>query len=307
MKTVFVTGSSGYIGSVLTRILLDQGFRVVGIDILDSEIKHPNLLFQSVDICDQDKISYLIRSCNPDSIIHLAGMRGAECDQFPIDAYEINFKAAVRVAEAADQQGVGKFVFASTCSNYGLMSDQNSWLDEESSLTPVSPYAISKVAAENWLTSGYLKNTKAVILRFATAFGVSPNMRYDLMINSFVRGCANQQTLEIFQPHVWRPFCHVEDIAQACAVAVDRDIHRPFDIFNVGANSENYNKQQVLELLQQQFENLKYALNNKNQDPRNYRVDFSKISKQWNYDTTFSVSDGIKQLTQYEEECIIKV
>lgn len=303
MKTILVTGSSGYIGSVLTEQLLQQGLVVIGVD-KDNPLSD-RLIFHNIDIQDYHEISCLIKSCRPDAVIHLAGMRGEECDRNPISAYEVNFKGTASVAQAADQHGVKKFLFASTCSNYGVMSKQDEWLNEDSPLTPVSSYAISKVAAENWLAGGYLKNTKAVVFRFATAFGVSPNMRYDLLINHFVRDCVHQKTLEVFQPQVWRPFCHVEDISTACIAAVQTELRGSFEIFNVGSNRENYTKQQIIDLLEAQFTNLSYCLNSQNQDPRNYKVDFSKINKQLGFRTNYSLLDGIKQLTSYERNCKI--
>lgn len=301
---VLITGAAGYIGSHLSRLMADKNYQVVGLDsllsgdsALDNLLSHNNFIFENADIRDYDHVDHIITKYQPEHIIHLAGLRGAACDQDPAAAHQVNHDAAVYLAGLANLRKVKKFVFASTCSNYGMMDDNSILLDESSPLDPVSAYAKSKVATEEWLLANALPTTRTIVLRFATAFGWSSNMRYDLVVNSFVKDALEGRTIEIFQPTAWRPFCHLHDISQACILAISHKFaKRSPRVFNIGSTQENYTKQQLWNLLHIQFPDAQHKIVNNKLDPRNYRVDFSLAEKVLSFKPAISVADGMREV-----------
>ncbi|RKX24939.1 MAG: NAD(P)-dependent oxidoreductase, partial [Candidatus Zixiibacteriota bacterium] len=190
-KAVLVTGGAGYIGSVLVTTLLRYGINVRVIDCLTHGgesllgfLSHPNFDFIYGDICNPNDVDSALE--NIDSVVHLAAIVGdIACRNNPKRATEVNKTASEMLCEKSIQAGVRRFVFVSTCSNYGKMGNGVSWVDETSNLAPVSLYAELKVGFEKYLKGLGLNNFETVCLRFATAYGLSLRPRFDLTVNEF--------------------------------------------------------------------------------------------------------------------------
>src|SRR5690606_37035451 len=175
---------------------------------------------------------------------------------------------------AAEEAGVERFVFASTCSNYGKMADPNAYVDENSELSPVSLYAETKVEFENFLLSRERSNACApTCLRFATVYGLSPRMRFDLTVNEFTRELASGKELVVFGERFWRPYCHVRDLARSVVHVLEAPLEKvAFEVFNVGDTAENYRKADVVEAIVAQVPEARVSYVHKDEDPRDYRV-----------------------------------
>jgi nucleoside-diphosphate-sugar epimerase len=197
-----------------------------------------------------------------------------------------------------EEQKVKTFVFASTCSNYGKMPDPEKFLDENGRLAPVSLYAESKVTFEKFLLSQPHDNTcKPTCLRFSTVYGMSPRIRFDLTVNEFTREVALDRELVVFGEQFWRPYCHVEDLARSLVLVLESPEYKvAFEVFNVGDTSENYTKQMIVNEIVKQLPKAKVKYVQKNEDPRDYRVNFDKIKNQLGFTITKKVPDGIAEI-----------
>ena len=304
MKRILVTGGAGYIGSVLVRQLLKQNYqiRVVDnlsfggeslIDLLDND----NFEFIKADVRDSDAMREAVKDVW--GIVHLAAIVGdPACAKEPELTKEINLQASKAVYELAEQAGVERFIFASTCSNYGKMEDPNSFVNEDSPLRPVSLYAETKVEFEQFLL-GQAKdnNCKPTCLRYSTVYGLSPRMRFDLTVNEFTKDLAMGKELVVFGEQFWRPYCHVEDLAGAAVLVLNSSQEKvAFDVFNVGDTNENYQKQTLVELIKREIPEAKISYVKKDEDPRDYRVEFEKIKEKLGFKITKTVPDGIQEI-----------
>jgi len=301
---ILVTGGAGYIGSVLVRLLLNKGHRVRVIDSLKfggeslfDVSQHSNFEFIKGDLrIESDLKKALI---DIDGIAHLAAIVGdPACSKFSDEANETNWTASVNLFELAENMGIKKFVFASTCSNYGKMKDPNSFVDEKSELRPVSLYAKLKVKFEKFLIEeNKNSNICATALRFSTVYGFSPRIRFDLTVNEFTRNSIIDGFQEIWGPQFNRAYCHVDDLARAViAVLESKDINIKSNVYNVGDTSENYSKQMIMEEIQKQLPLTKVNYVEKNEDPRDYRVNCDKIKNELNFTITKKVPVGIKEI-----------
>ncbi|MEJ2359756.1 MAG: NAD(P)-dependent oxidoreductase, partial [Deinococcales bacterium] len=260
MKRVLVTGGAGYIGSTLVRQLLQAGYRVRVLDnlsfggesildLLDSE----TFEFVHGDVRDEAVVRSAVSDCH--GVIHLAGIVGdPACARQPDLARDVNENASKQLYHAAEEAGVERFVFASTCSNYGRMEDADALLTEEAPLRPVSLYAESKVAVERFLLDQPRNNGCApTSLRFSTVYGIAPRVRFDLTVNEFTRELVLGRELVVFGEQFWRPYCHVRDLARSALAVLDAPREAvAFDVFNVGSSDENYRKQRIVELILEQ-------------------------------------------------------
>lgn len=310
---VMVTGAAGYIGSVLVNQLLRKGYDVVGVDKLMfggdaiiSVYNHPNFSFHKADVRDIESIRPILRDV--DAIVHLAAIVGdPACAKEPELAESINWGGAVGLLDAAHEaNNVKRFVFASTCSNYGKM-EGDELITEESPLRPVSLYAELKVKFENYLMQKkYRDDFVATALRFATVYGLSPRLRFDLTVNEFTRDVALGRELVIFGEQFWRPYCHVEDLARACIAVIEAEPDKvKKEVFNVGDTNENYQKKMLAEELQALVPEMKVKYVQKNEDPRDYRVAFEKIKNTLGFEITKTVPDGMKEIIQILKDGII--
>ncbi len=312
-KRVLVTGGAGYIGSVLVRILLAKGYTVrvldslkFGGDALYDVAQHPAFEFVKGDIRNDVEVEKALEGV--DAVAHLAAIVGdPACSKFSDEAREVNWTGSVNLFEKAEKIGVNRFVFASTCSNYGKMADPDSYVDENSELRPVSLYAELKVKFENYLLNDK-KDARicATALRFSTVYGFSPRIRFDLTVNEFTRNVCLTGEQEIWGPQFNRPYCHVDDLARAVVLALESPEEKVrANVFNVGETSENYSKRMLMEEIQKQIPAAKAIYVEKTEDPRDYRVNCDKIKKELGFTITKKVPDGIREITRLMQSGMI--
>jgi nucleoside-diphosphate-sugar epimerase len=300
-QTVLVTGGAGYIGSIVTRDLLSRGYQVVAADallfggeaLLDL-LSLPAFTFSKTDITDAGQVSELFAHHRFDAVVHLASIVGdPACKAQPELAERTIWKGSRDLFELCERHGVGRFIFASTCSNYGKMETE-AMLDEQAPLRPVSLYAELKVRFERYL----LERSTPVdftVLRFATVYGLSLRPRFDLTINEFVRDALLKGELEIYGPRFWRPYCHVSDIARAVVHVLGSPRESVSGkTFNVGSNEENYQKQMIADEIGKQMP-LKVVNVERDEDPRDYRVNFDRI-KALGFEPLMRLTDGIEEI-----------
>jgi nucleoside-diphosphate-sugar epimerase len=311
---VLVTGGAGYVGSTLVPMLLNRGNRVRvldslmhGGDPLLGSWAHPCFEFVKGDVRDADAVRQALEGI--DAVVHLAAIVGdPACARKPDEARSINLEASLALIEAAKKAGVARFVFASTCSNYGKMKDPDGYVDETSELSPVSLYAETKVAVERALLES--TNGDGFIgtpLRFATVFGVSPRMRFDLTVNEFTMEMLTKGKLVVFGEQFWRPYVHVVDAGRAIIAVLEAPAEAVRgQVFNVGSTDQNYQKQQLVELIQPLAPEAKVEYVHKAEDPRDYRVSFARINERLGYDTTRGVPDGIREVARLVRSGVIE-
>jgi len=288
---IAITGGAGYIGCRLSEQLLRQGHHVVcidwlrwGIEPILNIIDHPNFELHSVDICTPE-VEPLLKAS--DSVIHLAGIIGfPACNAQPDLAYRINVEGTQRVIDAS---AGSNFVYASTGSVYGEL---NSVCTEEVDANPLSTYAEYKLRGEE-----YLSGSTAVILRPATAFGVSNRLRNDLLINDFTKRAIFDGKLELFEGHFKRTFLSVNDLARAFNWGVTRFDEMKGQVWNVGDDRLNLTKLDIAKIIQAKYdyELIENTEISHDQDARNYFVDYTKISN-LGFNANETVEQGIDNL-----------
>ena len=304
MKNILVTGGAGYIGSVLVRLLISKGYNVRVLDNLSfggesivELLNHKSFEFIKGDIRNKKDLENSMQGI--DGVAHLAAIVGdPACAVDPKLTNAINLDGAFQTYEVANNLGINKFIFASTCSNYGKMSDPNIFVNEESLLNPVSLYAETKVKFENFLLNQNKNNTsKPTCLRFSTVYGLSPRLRFDLTVNEFTKELALDRELIIFGEQFWRPYCHVYDLSRSVIKVLESDSNKTdFEVFNVGDTDENYQKQMIVNEIIKELPNSKIKYVKKDEDPRDYRVSFEKIKNELDFKITKTVPDGIRQI-----------
>jgi len=310
LKKVLVTGGAGYIGSVLVRLLLKKGYKVRVLDNLNfggesivDLLNHDHFEFQKGDLRSEKDLVKAVQGI--DYIAHLAAIVGdPACRKFPEDARAINLEGSKNLYALANNSGVKKFIFASTCSNYGKMDDPNAYVHEDSKLSPVSLYAETKVNVEKHLLSQPKSNScKPTCLRFSTVYGLSPRPRFDLTVNEFTRELALGRELVIFGEQFWRPYCHVVDLSRSVFEVIEADDDKvAFDVFNVGDSDENYQKEMIVNEILKVIPEGKIKYVKKDEDPRDYRVSFEKIKDRLGFKITKKVPDGIRNIKQAVED-----
>jgi nucleoside-diphosphate-sugar epimerase len=277
---ILVTGHNGYIGTVLVPMLILDGHGVAGFDsdlyrrctFGEMPSKVPEIINDIRDIQLEDLKGF-------DAVFHLAALSNDPLGNLnPELTYEINYQASVRLAVLAKQVGVSRFIFSSSCSTYGAAGDQ--MLTEEAQFNPVTPYGRSKVLVEQEVADLADGNFSPTFLRNATAYGVSPRLRFDIVLNNLVAWAYTTGLVYLKSDgSPWRPIVHVEDISRAFITALNapRDvIHN--QAFNVGINEENYRIRELAEIVRDVVPGcrVEYAPDAE-PDKRTYRVDFSKI------------------------------
>lgn len=301
---ILVTGGAGYIGSTLVQLLLSNGHRVRAVDSLMHGGRallpvwiHPRFEFLKADV--RDGQSMIAALDGIEAVVHLAAIVGdPACARESALARSVNLDASLRLLDLCQKRHVGRFVFASTCSNYGRMKESDQYLDETSELRPVSLYAETKVAVEKALLSSTQQEaTCATVLRFATVFGVSPRMRFDLTVNEFTMEMLTRRQLTVFGEQFWRPYAHVSDVAKAVELVLTCDPSCVRNqVFNVGATNQNYTKKQLVEVIQPYAPDAIVRYIQKQEDPRDYRVSFDRIARQLGFQCGRSLEQGIQEI-----------
>lgn len=297
---VLVTGHKGYIGSVLAPELIAKGHEVVG---LDSDM-YRECTFGNPPH-DIPEITKDVRDMQPsdldgfDAVVHLAGLSNDPLGNLsPILTYEINYKASVCLAKLCKQAGVPRFIFSSSCSNYGTAGTD--LIDEEGLCQPVTPYGISKVLVEQDVIRLADENFSPTFLRNATAYGISARLRLDVVLNNLVAWALTSGKICLKSDGLaWRPLVHVEDICRAFIAVLEAPRERVHNqIFNVGKSSENYQIGTLAEIIQEIVPGcrIEYA-DNAGPDKRCYRVNCDKISRSLpEYEPKWDARKGAQQL-----------
>ena len=294
MKKILVTGGAGFIGSVLVDYLLQKKYEVTVVDNLmygngDTMInyfKHHCFNFIRGDVRDKRLMRDIIR--NKDFIIHLAAIVGfPACEKNQDLAISTNLGSTKLISGIVTKEQC--VIFGSTGSNYGKIERV---CTEESPLAPLSLYGRTKTEAERWL----MNNNNTIAFRFATAFGLSPRMRLDLLINDFVYEAVVNQYLIMFEKHFKRTFIHVDDIARSFIFAIENADKMSGGAFNVGDETNNYSKEDVALMIKDKVDYyLHFADIGKDKDQRNYEVSYEKINS-LGFRCDVSVEEGIDQL-----------
>jgi nucleoside-diphosphate-sugar epimerase len=302
---ILVSGHNGYIGTVLTPVLVGAGHDVVGLDTFfyeectyGSDAVRPSAVRRDIrDVTVDDLTGF-------DAVIHLAALSNDPLgDLRPEVTHDINYHGSVRLALAAKQAGVPRFLFSSSCSLYGASG--NDWLDERAAFNPVTPYGESKIWAERELSALADDTFSPTFLRNATAYGFSSRLRGDVVVNNLVgHAVATHHVLLQTDGSQWRPLVHVEDICRAFLRVLEAPreiVHN--EAFNIGSTSENYRIRDVAEIVQKVVPGSRVVLSGRvGPDLRNYRVNCDKFADRLGFSTTWTVELGARQVfTAFEQ------
>ena len=304
MKKIVLFGGEGYIGRVISQYFRKLNFEIVSFDNLIyykdknkyiSNFKNKN--FVCGDINDADLVKKTIKEA--DYAVALAGLVGEPITKkYPKESKIINTQGIRSLIDACLSSDLEKFIFISTCSNYGI-SNKKEKPNEESPLRPLSPYSKAKVDSEKYILSKKKETSvTCTILRFATAFGISPRMRFDLTVNEFVRILFLNETLDVYDADTWRPYCHVKDFAKFIKIILNSDSKKiNFQIFNAGSDKNNFTKRMLIDEIKKIVPDGKINfLKNKSNDMRDYNVDFSKAKSILKFEASWNMENGIKEI-----------
>jgi nucleoside-diphosphate-sugar epimerase len=300
---VFVTGVNGYIGAVLGPYLMERKLEVLGLDTgyyrdgwLYSDDRHLR--------CTPLTLNKDLRHVGPgdlegcDAVVHLAELSNDPLGQNrPAITHQINHEGSVSLAEAARRAGVRRFVYASSCSVYGAGTGE--FLDETTPPNPQTAYAKCKVLVERDVGAMAADDFSPVFLRNATAYGPSPRMRFDIVINDLsALAWTTKKIAMTSDGSPWRPVVHLEDICEAVyrsLVAPDEAVHRK--IFNVGQNSDNYRIREIAQIVAEEFPGCEVTTGPSGGDNRSYRVNFDRIHNELpGFRCRYTARDGARQL-----------
>ncbi len=302
MKKVLVTGSEGYIGSVLVPMLIEAGYEVTGYDVnyyADGNLNNAELPQYELVKKDIREIELAdLKDKNFCGIIHLAALSNDPLGMLDSDlTFEINHRASVSLAKLAKQAGIRRFVYASSCSLYGQGGTKA--LTEESESNPQTAYGKSKILSENDIAQLADDNFCPVYMRNATAFGLSPRMRFDLVVNSLCGFAQVDNEIKILGDGTpWRPLVHIRDISGVAIrlLEVDENLIRN-EAFNVGDNLENYQIKQIAEIVKEFYKDCEISIAQKDAgDTRDYNVSFDKLNKVLDYKVQWPLKRGIEEI-----------
>ena len=301
---ILITGNQGFIGPVLTRLAREAGHRTTGLDIGYFETcvspLTPDILPDRQAMAILDDILALE---GIDAVIHLAGLSNDPMGALNPDlTYDINLEATARLGELARAAGVSRFIFASSCSIYGAAGQEGA-LDETAAFNPVSAYAVSKVRSEERLAALASDSFSPVFMRNATAYGVSPRTRFDLVVNNLSGWAHTAGIIKVMSDGTpWRPLVHIEDISRAAlaaATAPREAIHN--QAFNVGRNDANYQVREIAEAVSAAFPAASMEITGETGgDPRSYRVDFTKaLTSLPGFTPTWTLEKGVDEIARF--------
>jgi nucleoside-diphosphate-sugar epimerase len=295
MLKVLITGGAGYVGTSLIPQLLGKNYHVkvfdnliFGGDALLPFFRHPNFEFEPGDVRNEKELHQAAKNC--DIIIHLAAIVGyPACRKDPRLAEEVNVKGTQNLSKALSKNQL--VLFGSTGSNYGAVEDI---CTEETPLNPLSLYGQTKTLAEKIL----LENNTTIAYRFATAFGISPRLRLDLLINDFTYKAIKEGYLVVYEKHFLRTFIHVSDMGSAFLFGIENSEKMKDNVFNIGSDEMNYSKEQICNFIGEKTKAyIHYADVGEDADKRNYSVSYKKINS-LGYRTKIGVEEGIEELVK---------
>lgn len=304
MKNILLIGGAGYVGTVITSHFLKLGFKVKVLDnfvynnqeSIQSYLGDENYEFVFGDLGDK---SVLKKATNGiENVVILGGLVGDPITKkYPDASNKINESGVQSCVDFFDNKNIKKLILISTCSNYGLIKEDE-LADENFELNPLSLYAKAKVSGELQLLSKKGKvNYTGVVLRFSTAFGLSPRMRFDLSVSEFVKELFYGNELLVFDEHTWRPYCHVRDFARLVDIVIkSQKSNIDFEIFNAGGEANNFTKKMIVNTIVKNIPHAKVKYGYNGSDPRNYKVSFEKVNNILNFKPNWTVEDGIKEL-----------
>lgn len=303
---VLLTGHKGYIGAHLVELLKEEGHSVTGVDLnLFPEAEWENVVKPNKELLKDFRNLQLNEIENHDCVMHLAAISNDPMgDLVEQLTYNVNLHGSVDLARKAKEVGIPRFLFSGSCSVYG--KGVNLDLDESSMLNPVSAYAVSKVKSEVEIGKLADKNFSPVFLRNSTAYGFSPVLRIDLVVNNLLACAISRDEIRIMSDGTpWRPLIHARDIARAFiafAKAPANEIHNK--AINIGANNENYQIKDVAEIVGKLIPSAKIVFTGEvGEDPRNYRVNFDLLNKVLpGYKLKYNLEKGMDELySKYRE------
>ena len=293
---ILITGGAGYLGSMLTTKLVDIGYYVTVIDILEfnkTSLSHlfvkNNFKFIKGDVRDKKLMTKQLKKNN--IIIPLAALVGAPlCEKYPRKTFDINYNCIKFILSKIKSSQ--KIIYPNTNSGYGI-GKKNKFCDEKSPLNPISLYGRTKVEAEKII----LKHRNSIVFRLATVFGYSYRMRTDLLVNFLVNMAIRNKKITIFEPHFRRNYIHVIDVAYAFIFAIENFNRMKGNIYNVGLSNANLTKIQLAKRITKNIKGIKINLlkNKKDPDKRDYFVSNKKIEKK-GFKAKTSIDTGIKEL-----------
>ncbi|MBV8276798.1 MAG: SDR family oxidoreductase [Verrucomicrobia bacterium] len=279
---IFVTGTEGYLGSLLAPELVRRGYEVIG---LDTGFYKERMLYRDGAITPLTLAKDLrhVEAADlkgVDAVVHMAELSNDPAGQLaPNITYEINHQGSVRLAELAKSAGVARFVYMSSCSVYGVAVQD--FVDEESPVNPQTAYAECKTLVERDVHAMADEHFSPTFMRNATAYGASPRMRFDIVLNNLAGLAWTTKEIRMTSDGTpWRPLVHGLDIARAIIAVLEAPVESVHDqIFNVGDNAQNYRVRQIAEIVAARFPGCTLVFGSAGSDNRSYRVSFGKIRK----------------------------
>jgi len=309
VNKILVVGGAGFLGSVLCKKLLDRGYTVRVLDNLTYGIhglreisNHPKFGFIKGDRRDIQTAVEAVKGI--DAVIHLAAIVGDPASALdPEETIEIDYLGTRMLADVCRYSQINRFIFASTCSVYGASPTPEAKLHENSQLNPVSLYAEMKLKSEQGISELVDGNFSPTILRMGTLYGLSPRMRFDLVVNTLTIKAIKEKTFTIFGGNQWRPNLHVDDAAEAYIACLEAPIKKvKGKIFNVGSNEENYKIVEIGEIINNLIPETKMIIDKKKIDERNYNVSFDNIKEVLGYSTKYTISNGVNEIKEAVEK-----
>ena len=305
-KSILIIGGAGYIGTELCKILLKKNFKVKILDKL--KFRNEKILELSnndnFSLIKGDASSYndlINASQEVSTIVQLSGLVGDPACKINENLTWIeNVVVNNNISLISDALKIPKVIFASSCSVYGL---QDKKVNENSKLNPLSLYAKSKIESEKIFSKNFL-HTKTIILRFATVYGLSDRMRFDLVVNKMTLDAIKKKKISVFNPNAYRPLIHVKDIAQGIYRTIENQNLKSNNIYNLGDNKDNFNliylANTVKETIEKNF-NMKVDIevNSNEDDNRSYNVDFALFEKEFNFSSSLKLDSGILEIAEF--------